>query len=123
MNIEIKLIHQGVFCMKNLLQSVRCVIHYLTTNHFLLKMNLNHTQLLTLANHSLTNLFKNNLSDKLFSQEFVCEIDNIVKNWQIDDNHINPTIYSKPMILVQCQLIYEKMMIGNHRLYFDKIIK
>lgn len=82
-------------------------------------MNLNHIQLLTLTNHSLNNLFKNNLSDELFLKEFPYKVDKIVKNWQIDECHINPTLNSNPMILVQCQLIYENLTVATYRLYFD----
>lgn len=90
---------------------------HLATNYFLFKMN--HTNLSTLANTHLDNLFKQNGNDEWFMAKFPYEFDKVDRYWQIDECHINPSLNSKPMILVQCQLIYQNLTVATYRLYFD----
>lgn len=63
--------HQNTNGLRNMIKLV-CNTH-LSTNHFSLKINVNHTQLLTLANTHLTHFFKQNGNDEWFMAEFPYE--------------------------------------------------
>ncbi|WP_143823509.1 hypothetical protein [Moraxella equi] len=51
--------------------------------------------------------------------EFPYEFDKVDRYWQIDECHINPSLNSKPMILVECQITYQHLTMATYRLYFD----
>ncbi|AKG17568.1 hypothetical protein [Moraxella bovoculi] len=52
--------------------------------------------------------------------EFPYKFDQVEKDWQIDEYHINPTLNSAPTILTTCQITYQNLAVADYRLYFDK---